>query len=241
MDTFAFFGLDDLYSPEINGTVHSTDLMMMDILTIPLFPLNVVLFPEGRLPLHIFEDRYKLMVQRCIDSDSIFGVVLIKSGSEVGETAEPHCVGTLSEITDMERLDDDRFLITILGRQRFRITKTNDEDPYLKGQVNLLEDNPNEEIPPEFIRRIREATAHQIRLLLGLRGGWVGHAKIPEDPTKLSYFIARIIRTDLNQKQSLLEMDIFQRLESELEILESQSKSLQNQTSNSLLKRISLN
>ena len=56
---------------------------------LPLFPLNVVLFPNSQMPIYVFEDRYKLMVQTCLDHDSLFGVVLIKSGLEVGEPAEP--------------------------------------------------------------------------------------------------------------------------------------------------------
>ena len=58
--------------------------------SLPLFPLNVVLFPNAVIPLHVFEERYKLMAQRCLDSDSRFGVVLIKSGDEVGGPADPH-------------------------------------------------------------------------------------------------------------------------------------------------------
>ena len=89
--------------------------------TIPLFPLNVVLFPGGFLPLHIFEERYKLMIQRCLDDESEFGVVLIKSGLEVGGNAEPHAVGTAARIVNVKKEEDGRMNIMVTGRERFRI------------------------------------------------------------------------------------------------------------------------
>ena len=71
---------------------------------LPLFPLNTVLFPSEALPLQIFEERYKQMMQDCLDSDSKFGVVLIKSGSEVGEPAIPHSMGTVAHIVQVNRV-----------------------------------------------------------------------------------------------------------------------------------------
>ncbi|MDP6513158.1 MAG: LON peptidase substrate-binding domain-containing protein, partial [SAR202 cluster bacterium] len=65
---------------------------------LPLFPLNSVLFPGASIPLQIFEDRYKQMLRDCLDADSRFGVVLIKSGREVGGSAEPHATGTVAQI-----------------------------------------------------------------------------------------------------------------------------------------------
>ena len=105
---------------------------------LPLFPLNVVLFPNSVLPLHVFEERYRLMVQRCLDGDSEFGVVLIKSGSDVGEPAEPHSVGTVARIMDVDRLEDGRMLLSVAGRGRFRIEEVTQLAPYLEGEVVAL-------------------------------------------------------------------------------------------------------
>ena len=70
----------------------------------PLFPLkNVVLFPGMMLPLHIFELRYREMINRCIEEKIPFGVLLIEEGQEVGDTAKPHMVGTAARITRVER------------------------------------------------------------------------------------------------------------------------------------------
>ena len=67
----------------------------VDTIEISLFPLNTVLFPGQVLPLHIFEDRYRLMIRECLAEEKPFGVVLIRRGREVGETAEPYMVGTI--------------------------------------------------------------------------------------------------------------------------------------------------
>src|SRR5258708_12580043 len=66
--------------------------------SVPLFPLGSALFPGMLLPLHIFEPRYRLLVKRSIEKDEPFGIVLIKSGPEVGGPAEPHRVGTTAKI-----------------------------------------------------------------------------------------------------------------------------------------------
>ena len=70
---------------------------------IPLFPLNTVLFPYGQLQLHIFEEKYRLMVRECLEYDRPFGVALIRAGSDLGE---PHLIGTAARITEA-RHDDD--------------------------------------------------------------------------------------------------------------------------------------
>src|SRR6476646_8248404 len=72
---------------------------------IPLFPLSTVLFPGGTLPLHIFEERYKLMISECMERQAPFEVALIKSGSEVGGPAEPHGVGTTARISRVQELE----------------------------------------------------------------------------------------------------------------------------------------
>ena len=73
------------------------------ILELPIFPLGTVLFPGMPLPLHIFEERYKRMIGRCLDGDRAFGVTLLKSGREVGGPAIPHEVGTIARIVQAGR------------------------------------------------------------------------------------------------------------------------------------------
>ncbi len=85
---------------------------------LPLFSLNTVLFPGDTLPLHIFEARYRLMVQRCLEADAHareFGVLLIAEGQEVGAPATPHRVGTIARIGQVARLDDGRLDLATQG------------------------------------------------------------------------------------------------------------------------------
>jgi Lon protease-like protein len=87
---------------------------------IPLFPLHLVLFPGGPLPLRIFETRYVDMVRRCMREASQFGVALIRSGNEVGP-AETFDVGTTASITDFHQLPDGFLGLSCVGERRFRI------------------------------------------------------------------------------------------------------------------------
>ena len=88
--------------------------------SIALFPLNIVLFPDGPLPLRIFETRYVDMVRRCMREARGFGVVLIREGSEVGP-AETFDVGTMAKIVDFHQLSDGLLGLSCVGGQRFRI------------------------------------------------------------------------------------------------------------------------
>ena len=194
---------------------------------LPLFPLNIVLFPNAVLPIHVFEERYKLMVQHCLDADSKLGVVLIKSGSEVGEPAEPHLTGTLGGIVRADRLDDRRMLISVAGEERFRILEITQREPFLIAQVEVLEEDVDITIPSKDMETIREAVTQHIRLLLGLRGGWIREATMPKAPVSLSYFVGSLIQSGLAEKQALLEeTSTVRRLETEMRLLESEAKAL---------------
>ena len=91
---------------------------------IALFPLNTILFPDGVLPLRVFEARYVDMVRSCMKSGEPFGVIGIKSGQETGAAAEPYTVGTLASITEWDMPEFGVLLIQTRGGQRFRIEET---------------------------------------------------------------------------------------------------------------------
>src|SRR5437879_8950789 len=108
---------------------------------LPLFPLTTVLFPEMLLPLHIFEPRYRLLVRRCMDDDRPFGVVLIRSGQEVGATAEPHAIGTQAKIMAFSPLSDGRSYIVVRGIRRYALGQTSpDTQPSLICRDRSLDD-----------------------------------------------------------------------------------------------------
>jgi Lon protease-like protein len=107
---------------------------------LPLFPLNTVLCPGIALPLHIFEDRYRAMVRHCLESQSPFGVVLIRQGREVGTGAISFTgIGTIAEIRDAGAYDDGRYDLLVVGTKRFEIRRVlSGRRPYLMADVEVL-------------------------------------------------------------------------------------------------------
>jgi len=162
---------------------------------IPLFPLNVVLFPGEELPLHIFEPRYRRMVRECLDGRSPFGMLLaVDDGiTRVGCTAE------ILEVA--KRYPDGRMDIITVGRDPFRIVELITEDPLLEGQVDYLEDR---EAPLEAKckRKLIEEYETCHTLLFD---------SLPRDVEEspdgaLSYAIASTLPMDLLCKQQILEL-----------------------------------
>lgn len=192
--------------------------------TLPLFPLGVVLFPNAVLPLRIFEERYKLMIRRCLKGDSKFGIVLIKSGSEVGEPAEPHAVGTVAHIAQASPLENGEMLLAVTGIQRFLIKKVTRRLPYLESQVELLSEESEISLSNEEMEKMRDAVSNYERLIAGLSGGWLRHADMPEDPVALSYFVPGLLDIHALEKQHLLEEPSpSRRLTTELQLLKQAS------------------
>lgn len=115
---------------------------MRTVIEIPLFPLRSVLCPGVALPLHIFEERYRLMVDRCIERGEPFGVVLLRNGSEVGPArGQVAAVGTTAAIRRAGTYPDGRLEILTVGQQRFRLEGVdNVSEPYLVGRVSLLDE-----------------------------------------------------------------------------------------------------
>ena len=181
--------------------------MEQAIQELPLFPLNTVLFPKMMLPLHIFEERYKEMINACLDRDSHFGVVLIGEGQETGEPAIPHNVGTTARIAQVTRLDDGRLNLIATGERRFYLDEVTQWRPYLKGRVRLVEQEEVGEPAPsaEAIEALHTMLETYLRALLGLRSGWVREVSSPTDPVILSFYIATVIRNDNELLQRVLE------------------------------------
>jgi Lon protease-like protein len=109
---------------------------------IPLFPLHTVLCPGIALPLHIFEPRYRLMIERCIEQSRPFGIVVIRNGREVGDgNVAIAGVGTFAEIREATRLPDGRYDILVVGSGRFAVeTVDTAREPYLIAEVTGIDD-----------------------------------------------------------------------------------------------------
>lgn len=191
------------------------------MIDLPLFPLNTVLFPGGTLPLHIFEERYRQMMGECIERQTTFGVVLIKSGPEVGGPAEPHEIGTTARITRVQELDGGRLNLVAVGEERFRIARITQSRPYLRADVELLQDS-GADLP------VTTASAEQVgalyveyyRLALALTSQWQQRVALPQRPAALADFVATRIDAEPQLKQRLLEaISVADRLATEQDLL----------------------
>lgn len=187
---------------------------------LPLFPLNVVLFPGAELPLHIFEPRYRLMIDECYAQDLPFGVVLVRPESEPLHE-EPYPVGTMAEIEALDRMDDGRMNLIARGGQRFRILSQHRQKPYLSGIVEIYSDIAEAE---QTLSRVmhQASTLFQsyLETLLAVIGRSDLEFSLPDNAEELSHFIAHLIDVHDEQKQHMLELtSTRQRLEEEVLIL----------------------
>ncbi len=125
--------------------------MSSNLQTLPLFPLNTVIFPGGALPLRIFEPRYLDMVKECMRNNHGFGIALIKNGNESGSVADVYKTGTECRIDDWETLPDGLLGITAYGENRIHIENTHVQtDQLLMGEVACIEEDSDTELPEEF-------------------------------------------------------------------------------------------
>lgn len=172
---------------------------------LPLFPLQTVLFPGMMLPLHIFEPRYREMINRCLDEKLPFGVVLIQEGKEVGETATPHAIGTAARITRVDRKPDGRMDIMAVGTKRFRILELNDEHTYLSAEVShypVL--NGDTQLAVAQAQRVRPKVLQYVELMTKATGVQLQLDQLPEDPTTLAFLIAIALQVNPKEKQRML-------------------------------------
>jgi Lon protease-like protein len=141
---------------------------------IPLFPLHTVLAPGIALPLHIFEERYRIMVRRCLDGSSPFGVVLIREGSELVRSGGEQSlsiagVGTFAEIREASRYTDGRFDLLAVGTSRFLVREVRtDVEPYLVAEVDPYPDQPGDgdpEVADELAAKVTRRFVDYLRLL----------------------------------------------------------------------------
>jgi Lon protease-like protein len=198
---------------------------------LPLFPLNVVLFPGATLPLRIFEPRYRLMIGECIDEKRPFGIVLIRSGREVGAPAEPFEVGTTARITRVEQLPDGRMNIVVLGAERFKILLTDRSKPYLQAEVEYLpRDDAGIEEDDLTLVNVRSLFDRYCRITLALGEQWTSRIGMPSKPARLVDFIAGRLEVNAAVKQGLLESDsVRYALQAESAILEQAVEALAKQ------------
>ncbi|AFZ53913.1 LON peptidase substrate-binding domain-containing protein [Cyanobacterium aponinum UTEX 3222] len=184
---------------------------------LPLFPLpEVVLFPGRPLPLHIFEFRYRMMMNTILEYDRRFGVLMIDPIS--GEIAK---VGCCAEIIHFERLPDDRMKVLTLGQQRFRLLEYVRQKPYRVGLVEWFEDLPPQENLQPKAEEVTTLLHDVVKLSAKLTDQKIELPEnLPTQPIELSYWVASNLYGVASEQQALLEIDnTGERLQREADIL----------------------
>ena len=193
---------------------------------LPLFPLGLVLLPGLLLPLHVFEERYRVLVRDLLqlpEEQRRFGVVAIREGREVGADGVTalHEVGCVARLRRVEPYEDGRYDIVTSGAERFRLTRLDSDGPYLVGEVEWLPDDmgPADEAPL-LDAAVRQAFQDYLLALAEAGGEQVEVPDLPDSSLVLGYLVAATVLLDLDDRQALLaEADGASRLRAELSVL----------------------
>jgi len=203
---------------------------------LPLFPLNVVLFPGMPLRLQVFEERYQIMMQRVLQTNYTFGVSLIKSGVEAnGPLPEPYLTGCTARVVQADPLPDGRLNVTVVGDERFRVLMLGSTGAYLNAFVeNIPLQRQETEGVAQRVRVLRKKMIRYLTLLSkyvqqeqagdeGMEGSPGGDETVearlnlselhmPEDPMMLTYLAAALLQLPPSEKQPILEVDTLTQL-----------------------------
>ena len=171
--------------------------------TLPLFPLSLVLFPGMMLPLHIFEERYKRMINNCLREARDFGVVLAGATTGVPGRCLTYPVGTTAHISGATRFPDGCLNLITVGQRRFRIHALDWDLDYCVAEVEWLADTDGD---ADALRRQAERHWGAFRRqIVGMTDGEIADDGIPADPTEASYALAASLPINTVEKQRLLE------------------------------------
>ncbi len=176
---------------------------------IPVFPLNNVLFPGMVLSLHIFEERYKLMINSCLQEHQPFGVALIREGNEVDGPAIPFDVGTMAAIKSANVLENDKLNIVAVGLNRFKIERLVTTHAYLSAEVSEFPIREGRQgAAAAMARQVRPAFLKYVELLdkaINLR---LKLDEVPEDPQTVAALVAIAMQIELRDKQRIIEKEL---------------------------------
>ena len=182
--------------------------MRNDLTELPLFPLRTVLFPDGVLPLRVFEPRYLDMISRCMRESTGFGVVLIREGSEArlpGQEQTPDIfdIGTEARIVDFNQADNGMLGIVARGERKFRVRDTSEQkDHLLVAQVEFLpEESPGELLPEHanLVEVLQELTRHPLVQRLNVEVDFA-------QARSVSFRLADLLPIEPEIKQALLQL-----------------------------------
>ncbi|MGI8649226.1 MAG: LON peptidase substrate-binding domain-containing protein [Rubrobacter sp.] len=190
---------------------------------IALFPLNVVLMPGAPLPLHIFEERYRQMIDECLENETEFGMVFADEKGTRG-------IGCTAKVVELaERYEDGRMLVLTEGRRRFRLGDIHsDRAAYLVGEIEFIEED---KLPPEMAPLAEECVALLERVV---EAATEGSAAIEIEPPyrNLAFAIAGRIDFGAETRQQILELpNERERLEVVRSLLQQAAERLESQRS----------
>lgn len=173
---------------------------------LPLFPLGTVLFPGMTINLHIFEERYKEMINLCLESRQPFGVVLIKEGREAFGPATPYMIGCTARIARMQPMGEGRMEIIALGQERFTIQSLRHDRPYLVGMVDV---QPVQIHDPHIVngimRLLRPRVLRYLDILSQVGDVQFQVSGLPDNPVEFAYLATAILQhVSETKKQQVL-------------------------------------
>lgn len=208
---------------------------------LPIFPLSTVLFPGMRLPLNIFEERYRRLVRDLEEGPEPrqFGVVAIRKGRETGaDTIEGieslHAVGCVAAVRRASERGDGGYDLQTVGTDRFRLLSLDRSRPYFRGEIERLPDqagDPGEPGQP-VVPRVQAGFREYLNALADRGGGVITVADLPDEPLLLSYVVAAAMIIDLRDRQALLAApDAVSRLKAERALLARETAMLRATTS----------
>ncbi|HYK26923.1 MAG TPA: LON peptidase substrate-binding domain-containing protein [Streptosporangiaceae bacterium] len=205
-------------------------------LTLPLFPLGSVLYPGLVMPLHIFEERYRQLVDDLLAGPEPrqFGVIAIRQGQETGVDGvtalfETGCTAVVRRVT---RHPDGKFDLITVGAERFKLIRLVEPAPYFSAEIEMLPDEIGDEAEAESAVPVVQAAFRAYLDLLSERGGaQVSVPELPDEPILLSYLVAAAVVLDLPVRQQLLaEPNAAARLKTERALLTKEQQILRSLT-----------
>ena len=195
-----------------------------------LFPLTTVLFPGMRLPLHVFEQRYKLLVRDLLvqPEPRQFGVIAIRKGRETGAEGATalYDIGCVATVREVESREDGGYDLATVGTRRFRLIRLDKSVPYFRGEIEPFPDEVSgagtgDAAQAAFaVQRVQAAFRGYLNSLADRGGGVISVPDLPDEPVLLSYIVGAAMIIDLPERQSLLAApDAVARLRAERSLL----------------------
>ena len=182
-----------------------------------MFPLSTVVFPGMNVPLHVFEDRYRMLVRHLLEVEDpaarIFGTVAIREGYEVGDhgAQSVYRVGCVLQLVEVDRLDDGTFDIVAVARQRMTLDEMKRGEDFPQGVATMMSE-PEVAVPQDLLDRAR-ATFTAFRAAMTELQGDPFSGTLPRDPDYLAWTLSALAPLPMAERQSLLEAeDAAQRL-----------------------------